>query len=309
MKEQRRKREIRTLGEYQRIMSRFENCADGYIIPDLQLIVRIDAHRHGEEWDGVPDSDYPFHPLIVRSLFAAARYVMCSGFRVVYSFVHGDEISFLLSPEENASQRRRSKIVSLIASAGSTGFYKESGRPVLFHSKLSELPTTEHVLEYFLWQRKTALRNFFSRTLGILLLQQGKTADEIGAQLAGMSDEERAKLAAELGRSPDTITSYERFGGGLWWTEPGGKLPSKLTECRELPESDEDYLSFLEERIKGWAACPGNADEFEVLSRREPAKETRTEQGPLSAPPLRKPSACLPKEKFRLGSRGPKPKA
>ena len=299
------KREIKTLGEYQRQMDRFENCGDGHILPDLYLVVRIDAHRFGPAWSDFPDRGYPFDPSFVRALIDTARYVMCSGFKTRYAFVHGDEISVLLDPAESANQRRRSKLVSLLASVGSVGFQKEFGRPAIFHSKLSELPTLNHVADYFLWQRKVAARNFYARTLGILMSEKGLASKEIDLRLSKMTEEERPQVAAEFGLLPSSITPYHLFGAGLWWEEParGSETGNAaLVESVALPAADEEYAKFLDLRFSG----PGFAAADDLIA--VPARPAGTDapagrvQAAPAAAPAGKPGAA-PAEKFRLGFR------
>jgi tRNA(His) guanylyltransferase len=237
---------IRTLGEYERILSRFETCGDGFILPDLHLIVRLDAHRHGGEWHDFEDSGYPFAREFVEGLSATARHLMQCGFRVVYAYVHGDEISVLLDVSETSNPRRRCRLVSAFASAAAVEFYRVFKRAALFHAKLSELPTSGHVVDYFMWQRKIAGRNYFSRTVGLALSAKGLTSKEIDGKLSGASEEDRTVIAAELGIVP---TSYERWGLGLWWERDTSDQPV-LRVSEDLSTNDIEYARFIRRKVE-----------------------------------------------------------
>ncbi len=301
-------------------MDRFERC-DGFILPEMHLIIRIDAHRTGPEWHDFPDEGYPFDPSFVEALTGTAKHLMGFGFRVLFAFVHGDEISLLLDPQESTNQRRRGRLVSLFSSAGAVGFLREFARPVIFHAQLSELPTTGHVIDYFLWQRKVSSRNFFSRTLGLKLAAQGLTAPEIDAKIGKISEQEREAIALELGLTEQHITRYHRYGLALWWdhSAPGGP---QVVVCDELPTSDEEYRDLVVERLAAGSHLP-DEDAMATMPVRKvqlaprpsvapPAQRVapqRTEL-PQSSPPREQtrptPRTNTPKEAFRLGFRGPK---
>ncbi len=250
------KRKIRTLGEYQRQMERFEK-SDGTTLPDIYLAIRIDAHRTGPEWDDIPDTDYPFAPHFIESLTSTAQDLMCSGFRVLYSFVHGDEITLLFDPSESAAQRRRGRIASLVASYGTVGFLRASHRAVAFHSQLSELPTAGNVIDYFMWQRKVATRNYFSRTLGIAWLKSGMEKRKIEERLSSLSnDEERFSCLDELNIDRKSVTPYHRFGLALWWERLLSADGYRLVVCDQLPESDEHYRDLVSSKIQGEVIQP-----------------------------------------------------
>lgn len=245
---------IKTLGEYQRALDRFENFNDGLILPDLFLIIRVDARRFGPQWENVANDEYPYSPVIVESFLATARSLMCSGFRTLFATMHGDEVSLVLDPLENVNPRRRHKLISLVASAAAVSFLQHSGLPVLFHAKLSELPTLRHVIDYFLWQRKVATRNFIAKLLRTQMHRSGMSQEEIELRSANLIEEERLTLAMQLGISSADISLADRFGSALWWEEisltPSNKEAScRLVETSFLPESEEEYLAFLEFRL------------------------------------------------------------
>jgi signal transduction histidine kinase len=76
---------------------------------------------------------------------------------------------------------RRSKLISTIASAAAVHFLKVSGREALFEAKLSELPSSNRVLEYFFWQRRYCFRNATTIALRRALHNLLRNAVEAGA--------------------------------------------------------------------------------------------------------------------------------
>lgn len=273
-----RTRQILSLGEYQRALERFERC-DGFTLPDIRVVIRIDAHRSGPEWQSFPDSGYPFDPQFVRALVHAGHHLLCSGFRIQFAYIHGDEISLLLDRAETMTQRRRTRLASLLASAASVAFVRAFPRAVVFHAVMSELPTDDHVVDYFMWQRKVATRNFLSRTLGLALAAKGMTAQEIDARIGKATDEDKWALLAELGRSQAEVSAYDRLGLALWWEKDSRSDVYRIVECDPVPLDDYHYQSLVREQLG--RAAPSIAEEVAAVPFRKLQFEPAAHAGAL----------------------------
>lgn len=233
--------EIKTIGEYQRLMERFETTNDGLLLPDIYVVVRLDAHRIGSNWRG---EDYPFGDNTVRALRACAKELMTAGFRISYSFTHGDEISLLLDALETTNQRKRSRVLTLLASHGTAAFNRISRHHVVFHGKMSELPTRSHVVDYFMWQRKVAARNYLTRSIIVRLQEGGLEPREIDQRISKLSEDDRRRMLIEdLGYPEEELRASDLYGYGIWWSEN----KQELIGGESLGVSDESYLQLLEQ--------------------------------------------------------------
>jgi tRNA(His) 5'-end guanylyltransferase len=233
--------EIKSIGEYQRTMERFETTNDGLLLPDIYAIVRLDAHRIGSGWKG---EDYPFGKVTTQALRECAREMMTAGFRVSYSFTHGDEISLLLDSLETSNQRKRSRVLTLLASHATAAFNRNSKAQVVFHGKMSELPTRSHVVDYFIWQRKVAARNYLTRNIIARLEQQGLEAREIDQRVSKLSEDDRRRLLVEeLGFPEEELRVSDLYGYGIWWSDDR----QALMASESLGVSDESYSHLLEQ--------------------------------------------------------------
>jgi tRNA(His) 5'-end guanylyltransferase len=227
----------RGLGDLERSALRFENYNDGFILPDTFLIVRLDAHRYGD-WSELAD-DYPCGPTMTRALHATARDLMTASFRVIIAYTHGDEISLVIDPSENANPLRRSKIISTFASAAAIHFLKHSGLSATFDAKLSELPSLDRVLEYLFWQRRYCFRNATTIALRTALREHGH------------SREQRIATLASLGIHLTDIPSTTRRGALHSWETltRDGREHFKLHTFTELPDDDAQYLTLVQTRL------------------------------------------------------------
>jgi len=234
---------FKTLGEYQRLLERFENTNDQLLLPDLFFIIRVDAHRIGHNWSQL--ADYPFTAPFIKALRTTAKNLMMSGFRVNYSYIHGDEISLLLDPLESANQRKRSRLITLLSSYATAYFNQVSEYKVVFHAKLAELPTRTHVIDYFVWQRKASARNFLTRKIIQTLEAKGVPAKEIDTRVSKLSEDERKKMLVELGYPEEELSFSDLYGHGLWWGETNSSK-AELIESSSLGANEEQYAQILE---------------------------------------------------------------
>ncbi|MDZ4785911.1 MAG: tRNA(His) guanylyltransferase Thg1 family protein [bacterium] len=247
--------EVKKLSEYQRQMDRFENVNDAYILPDVRLVVRMDAHRFGEGWTHLAKEEYPYSSRLVEALIGTAKKLMCLDIRVSYSFIHGDEISLLFDKIESTGLRRRAKLLTHLASAAAVFFYEEYKLPVFFRSKLSELPSDEHVLDYFFWQRKVAHRNYYSSVLSHILTKQGLSPQDINQKITGLTEEEYPKVASQAGIKLAEIPPTFLTGAGLWWNKNEDQN-FEIEIAKSLPKEDTKYLNLLLDKINAPTFIP-----------------------------------------------------
>ncbi len=192
-------RSERSLADYQRSLSCFENSNDFSILPGLFLIVRIDAHRVGA-WDR-EDEDYPFSKKFHSTLVDTAERLMLGPVVCAGSYIHGDEISLLLSLQESSNPRKRSKLLSLLSSYASLFANQRlgRGREVVFHAKLSELPDVGTVADYFIWQRLVAIRNSINIILISSCGSDKAKAKEVVKTVSSLNIWERIRYLEDMG--------------------------------------------------------------------------------------------------------------
>ena len=300
------KYQIRTLGEYQRMMDSFETAQDSMTLPDVRILLRVDAHRFGPTWSSEPDSEYPFGPRFISALHDTAVTLMACGLKTSFAYMHGDEVSLLLAEAESNNSRRRSRLLSIASSAAAAAFQGSFGKPALFFTKLCELPNPTRVLDYFFWQRKVAMRNFLSRTLGILLEKQGLSDSEISTRLHPLDEAGRRSLLLELGRTPDTVSEYEKYGLAYWWDLDSADGET-LCFSKTLPPDDTSYLRFLQQCLAGPGVCAAEnfpSQQMREIGNQAIAPKTATESSsrtPSPTPPSATPTA---KAAFRIGPKG-----
>lgn len=232
-------------------MQRFETYNDGFALPDTYLIVRLDAHRYGD-WSSVPAHEYPCGSRTTTALHNTAQSLLTSSFRVSLVYAHGDEISLLLAPSESASPIRRSKLLSMFASAAAVHFREHSNLSALFDGKLSELPSRERVLEYFLWQRRCCLRNALSTTLRRTLIATGLTPEQCEAHMHGVAEDARIEMLKDLGVPLSSLPITTTRGAFFTMQRHmrGAREEFAISTITSIPESDTEYIALVEKLVR-----------------------------------------------------------
>jgi tRNA(His) guanylyltransferase len=239
----------RGIGELQRSMERYEIYNDGFILPETLIVVRLDAHRYGD-WSSFTD-EYPTGPVTTKALLITARALMTATFRVVLSYVHGDEISLVVDPSENTNPLRRSKLISAFSSAASIHFLKTCGFPATFDAKVSELPSLERLTDYLFWQRRCCYRNATTIALRKALLASGLSAEHAESKIRGTTEEQRIAQLRDVGAPVESIPHTTRRGSLLYWNtaQQAGKEQLKVVADTRLPDDDDTYEALIRDRL------------------------------------------------------------
>jgi len=181
----------------------------------------------------------------------------------------------LLDASETIGLRRRARLLSHVASAASLFFLQELKLPVFFRAKLAELPSNSHVMDYFFWQRKVGLRNFFSRAFGMILTQQGLSPQDITQKIGGLTEDAQWQMAKELNLPLDKVPQCFLYGAGLWWQKKESEYEVVINNG--LSESDTEILAILNQVISGESYIP-TASGKEIgwsVSKELPKKSTK----------------------------------
>lgn len=240
-----------------RRMRIFETASDQSVIPGLFLVARLDGRSFTRLTKELCDFEAPFDIRFRDMMLAAARGVMSEcgiGFR--YGYQQSDEVSLLLSPDDNPFQRKLRKLYSLLAAEMSARFSLLLGRPAAFDCRISVLPGEAAVVDYFRWRNEDAARNALSAHCYWRLRQSGLSAGEATAQLSGRSVSGRNELLFRAGLNFNDVPAWQKRGVGLVWDaaeltttnrrtgEPVVAQRRRLREDFELPmkEAYSDYL-------------------------------------------------------------------
>jgi tRNA(His) guanylyltransferase len=238
----------------------FETAHDHSVLPGLFIVVRLDGRSFTRLTKELHDFETPFDDRVRDHMVSTTERLMNCGIRVVYGYTQSDEISLLFHQRESTFDRQLRKYTSILASEAGAHFSLRLGSAAAFDARVSQLPSDQHVLDYFRWRQEDATRNALSAHCYWLLRKRGKTIKETTNALLRLDVAAKNELLFHHGVNFGRLPAWQRRGTGLYWEtyakagfNPKKGIASEASRRRvrvdtELP-AKESYLEFLRRRI------------------------------------------------------------
>ena len=147
------------LDELDKKMRVYETAHDLCALPGLYIVARLDGRCFTRLTKEICQFEAPFDRRFCDLMVDTAEALMNCGFQVQYAYTESDEISLLLANQEALFGRKLRKYNSTLAGEASAAFSLLLGRAASFDCRLSQLPSTELVVDYFRWRNEDAARN------------------------------------------------------------------------------------------------------------------------------------------------------
>lgn len=199
-------------------MRAFEADDDNVVPPGLYVVARLDGRGFGRLARDVFGLAGPYDETYREHMVATTTELMRSGLHVLYAYTQGDEISLLCHPEDTSFGRRVRKYHSVLAGIASARFTLRVGAMATFDCRISRLPDTDRVIDYFHWRARDAQRNALNTHCWYALANVGLDRKDITARLHGLTGKDKRKL---LRRDHDiefnSLPSWQKRGTGLYW--------------------------------------------------------------------------------------------
>lgn len=239
----------------------FETNSDHSVLPGIHMAARLDGRNFTRLTKETHSFERPFDIVFRDHMVATVEHLMNCGFHVIYGYTESDEISLLFHPEENAFNRKTRKLNSILSGEASAAFSLRLGAIGCFDCRISELPSSALVTDYFRWRNEDAHRNALNAYCYWELRRDGESAAKAAAALEKKSIAEKNEFLFQRGVNFNHIPNWQKRGVGLHWEEyekPGfdqkRQLPTTCTRRRlkieyELPMGDE-YSLWLQSLLR-----------------------------------------------------------
>lgn len=242
--------------ELDKKMRVFETAHDIRVVPGIYLVARIDGRAFTRLTKDVHKFDAPFDVRFRDIMIETVKHLMDCGFPALYGYTQSDEISLLFARDVEAFDRKLRKYNSILAGEASAKFSLLLGAHAAFDCRLSELPTTETVVDYFRWRNEDAHRNALNAHCYWMLRGEGKSVGKATSELDRLSVADKNELLWQRGTNFNKLPLWQRRGIGCYWQsyEKQGRNPMtgetvaatrrRLRVDLELPMKD-SYDEFI----------------------------------------------------------------
>lgn len=195
----------------------FEESHDQCVLPGIFMIARLD----GRGFTGLTKERHkfeaPFDERFRDMMITTAEHVMTAGVRSVFGYTQSDEISILLHRNCDAFSRKLRKLNSVLAGEASARFSLLLGDIGVFDCRISQLPSTQDVVDYFRWRQEDAGRNALNAHCYWLLRKEGKSVTEATTAIEGLSVSAKNELLFARGINFNDLPNWQKRGMGLLW--------------------------------------------------------------------------------------------
>lgn len=234
----------------------FETAHDLCVLPGLWMVARLDGRNFTRLTKELQNFEVPFDERFRDLMVRTTEHLMNCGFRVIYGFTEGDEISLLLDYRDQSFGRKTRKLNSVLAGEASAKFSLLLGELACFDCRISELPTVENVVDYFRWRNEDAHRNALNAHCYWRLRKEGESANAANDQLLRLSTSEKNELLYQRGTNFNDLPRWQKRGVGVVWerylkaatnARTGEAVTAsrrRLTPVYELPMGDQ-YSEFV----------------------------------------------------------------
>lgn len=243
-----------------RRMRVFETAHDHSVLPGIYMVARLDGRGFTKLTKEVHSFEAPFDAAFRDHMAATTHALMQCGFRVSYGYTQSDEISLLFHPDENAFGRKLRKYNSVLAGEASAAFSIRLGAAASFDCRISQLPASSLVVDYFRWRQEDAYRNSLNAHCYWALRREGYSAQEATGKLHGKSVADKNRLLHGRSVNFNKLPTWQKRGIGLYWSsyEKMGRNPATgravMTHRRAIQIDEhlplgENYDAFILDRI------------------------------------------------------------
>ena len=202
-----------------RRMRVYETAHDHCVLPGIHMVARIDG-RSFSQLTGAERFERPYDETFRDCMVATLEHLVTgSGFGVLLGYTQSDEISLLMRRDEALFGRKLRKLDSVLAGEASAKFALSLGQHAAFDARISQLPDTQTVVDYFRWRQEDAHRNALNGHAYWLLRRQGLSDREATERLSGVSVAGRNQLLFEAGINFNEVPLWQRRGIAVRWRE------------------------------------------------------------------------------------------
>lgn len=241
-------------------MISFETCHDLSVLPGMYIVARLDGRNFTKLTKETFSYEVPFDERFRDYMIETTKHLINCGFKVVYGYTQSDEISLMLHKDENSYDRKLVRIASVLSAEASAKLSNLVGAIATFDCKISELPSSEYLIDYFTWRMADAQISTLNEYCYWTLRKEGKTHDDVRTHMLFLSVADKNDLLIRRNIRFNEIPLWQRRGVGMYpekyskdyivksHVEPVFNVKRRIIEEFKLPFNDE-YNEFIKRLV------------------------------------------------------------
>jgi tRNA(His) guanylyltransferase len=205
-----------------RRMRIYETAHDHRVLPGMHMVARIDGRSFSQLTRGHATEKFeaPYDVRFRDCMVATLEHLVTScGFSVLFGYTQSDEMSLLFRKDESLFGRKERKFLSVLAGEASAKFSLTLGTVAAFDARISQLPSTTEVVDYFRWRHEDAHRNALNGHSYWLLRRQGLDDHAATEKLKGVSVADRNEMLFRAGINFNDVPAWQKRGIGVLWRD------------------------------------------------------------------------------------------
>jgi|SRR5271154_5638607 len=218
----------------------FEDNYDLSFLPNTYIVARLDGRSFSDLTKSM-NLEKPFDHRFQQIMCNVVESIMRdSGFNIIYGYTQSDEISFLFKFGVDNFSRRINKYISILSSLASSAFTFYSKCIVSFDCRISQLPSSEEMVDYFRWRQEDASRNCLNGYC-FWKLREKHSRDYVINFLDKKSASERQEILFQEGINYNDIPIWQKRGTGFYWKKEEKLGINPLTKEETTVERNKLY--------------------------------------------------------------------
>ncbi len=197
----------------------FEKGVDYSVPSNVYMVARLDGRGFTRLTKEKNQFEKPFDKRFRDMMIETLKHLMRCGFQIMYGYTQSDEISLLFDLKESTFSRKIRKFNSILAGEASAKFSLLLNDVGVFDCRISQLPESKDVVDYFRWRSEDANRNALNSHYYWQLRNQGMGATEATEKMKGKSVSYKIEFLNTNGLDYSKLPNWQKRGTGVFWTK------------------------------------------------------------------------------------------
>lgn len=198
-------------------MQKFESYQKVYALPDMYLIAKINGRNFTKLTKDIYDFKAPYDKIFRDYMIETIKHLLNKDFNIIYAYTQSDEISLLFKFNSETFDRNLNDYNMNLSSEVSSKFSILLGGVATFECCMFQLPTVNHVYDYYNWKYEESQRKALNDYFYWALRNEDVSHKEAFEAKNSLSFSDKNKFLLDLGVDYNKVERWEKNGVAIFW--------------------------------------------------------------------------------------------